>query len=50
MINPTLSDIGRRVNYVRVETTRLDNGPWQRRVIKEEGIISSFNDEYVFVK
>lgn len=43
MIAPTDKDIGRAVNYVPQTASWIASTP-------EEGVITSFNDQYVFVR
>ena len=46
MINPSLEDIGREVVY---HDTRLKGNPIVLNV-QDRGFITSFNDEFVFVR
>lgn len=46
MIEPTIDDIGRKVVYRRWRIGRHANGQFDL----EEGIITSFNEAYVFVR
>ena len=49
MIKPSRDDIGRSVDYIRRQSTRLNNGDWERTEVKERGIICSYNENFVFV-
>lgn len=46
MINPTESDIGRKVVYIVRDAMSRE----ARIIDREEGVISSFNASYVFVR